>query len=183
MTADPRDPRLDRLEDDCRALRRTNARWRRATTAVIAAAGALVFMGQGGAAQKVVRAEKLELVKGGKLRALLAVDDSDQVSLSLLDPATKVRALFSVKGDGSATFSFVDADGSVRATFSQARNGKPGLALLQADGTKRLSLTAEPSGVLVSDEAGKTKAALLCKGAGKGLLQLRNADGKAIFSK
>jgi hypothetical protein len=174
--------RLNQLENDCHTLRRANGRWRRLSTALVVSAGALVFMGQGGSG-KTVQAEEIKLVKNGKMRALLAVDDSNQVSLSLLGPAERVRALFSVTGKGKATFSFVDPDGSIRATFSQAANGKPGLALLEKDGSKRVALSAEPSGILISDTHGKTKAAIVCKGEGKGILQIRDASGKASFTK
>ena len=91
--------RLSKLEAEATRLQRANRRWRRLCTTVVVLGSSMLFMGQS-AGSKTVQCESLKLVKDGKLRALLSVDKSNQVALSLLKAVVSASA--SLHGRGSS---------------------------------------------------------------------------------
>ncbi len=148
--------RLEQLERESAAMRRSNGRWQNACLSVLVLACALPFVGW--KSSKKVEAESFRLVKDGKLRAMTSVTSKGTVAYTLMDGNSKPRTILSVSQSGVSKMSFV-------------RNGGK---------TIRMTLSATDSGslaLIMNDQEGKPKATLIVTSKGDGVLLLKDAAG------
>jgi hypothetical protein len=184
--------RLEKLEKELTGAKR---RSRVMLVATVMAVAVVFLLGAGGeAVQKVVRAERFELMDStGKLRAVLGLTESGQPALGLWDQDGKARAVLGLRaGPGLADepgLWLSDHDGKVRAMLDLCCFGQPALSLLDQNGENRVTLAL--SAVLVKfgepwlalhDQDGKHRAVLdVTKRYGPGL-ELFDKNGKPIWS-
>ncbi len=106
--------------------------------------------------EKVLRAEKLELMSGGKVAAVLRASDD---GLEVRGPDGKLRALVGFALDRVAALTLLDETGHGRISLSMEPSGEAGITMWNGDLTRQLSLTAPSKGgpgiYLESGENGK----------------------------
>lgn len=171
--------RLTRLEHESARQARSASRWRRACAGFGLAAGAVVFMGQGGAATKI-DAESFRLVSGGKLRGLLTTTDKGIAQLSLMDGNQKPRIYLSCGEDARPQVVILDASGKQRVVLSVTKGEDGTLLFSEPGGKTRVSLTGEPAALICNDDQGAARAMLAVSSKGAGVFQIKDAEGKVV---
>ncbi len=151
--------RLERLEAETCALRRSSGFWKRACLSLLLLACALPFLGWKGSDK--LQAESIRLVKDGKLRAMLSVTKRGTAALTVMDAQSDPKAILSVSAEGTPKFSFVKNGGkTLRMTLSATDSGNLALLLNNKEGKQRAGLIVTSSGegsLILHDAAGGKK--------------------------
>jgi len=163
MTIDELSARLERVEGQNQRLRAGGV-----ALAVLLAAG--VAMGQAAPAQKVVRAERWEVVDGeGTVRAKCYVTSEGALSLELSDKSGKRRGMFGVNNDGFPFMVFQDPEGQPVAALHTGAGGLTAFGLT-ADGGK--------GGVLLGNSSDGSREMVFMGSGGKPQIKFTvGADG------
>jgi hypothetical protein len=172
--------RLDRLERECHRLTRQGRHRKLAGCLALIGAGILAI---GGANQdkpaKSIESEHFVLRdNGGKRRAVLEVNASGMVVLSLSDKDEKPRAVIALANDGSPILSLQDEQGVRRVSFATSKEfGGSVVNLMDKDGKIRL-------GMAVRDDGGMPTLDLRDKDANRRIILgvLRDGSGTLDFN-
>lgn len=174
--------RLGKLEQE---LARAKRRSRVTLVAAVMTMAGMVLLGAGNdAVQKVVRAEKFELVGStGDIRARLGVDKKMGTALMLYDQNGNARAVLSAT-DPAAGLVLWDQDGVIRCALNLLEKTGASLTLSDQNGISRTSLTVDERGnpsLGMIDQVGNPRALLSTTEGGSPSLSLTDQNGKPRF--
>jgi hypothetical protein len=189
MSSDDTASRLERLERECRFLRRGMA-------AVLLGGTTLVLMGQARPERKNIEAQHF-IVKdeAGENRASLGMGPNggvglnfmgqnqvrigvalDGAGISMLDTAGRLRLTLGIRADGSAGLVLMNAEQKPRIGLNLRADDTPEIVLRGADGAVRASLrVTQPdgsAGLLLMDGSGNVRGAFASEPQGSAGLDL-----------
>jgi hypothetical protein len=138
---------VNEIEQRLARLERAASRSRRVAVGVMLIAVVVCAMGQRAASDRVVKAERFELVdKRGLPQATWSLGN-DANALAFLDKAGKVRAMFGVTSDGLPGLTLYDKSGAPRLyAYVGNDDSAPALKLLGQDNKVPVALSLDDNG-------------------------------------
>jgi hypothetical protein len=134
--------RVNRLEHQQYALKRSNRHFRLTTAALMLFIGAAFLMGQTSTVPgRSIEAQQFVLRSAdGSIRGVMGIGDDGSVGINLNDVKGQSRVTLDLAANGSPGLDFYDERGKLRATLALGPQGTPGLGLYDPSGRLRTSL-------------------------------------------
>ncbi len=152
MTIEDVSARLEKLE-------RQNRRMRAGGIGALVLIAAVSLLGQAAAPEKVIRAQRFEVVDAaGTFRAGLETTSDGSPWLRLDGKGGGRRVLLGVPASGIPEMSLWDGDGKRRIFLGLGRDGSPAMSFIDRGDRDRMALSLAPEGspsLLLSDKDGK----------------------------
>jgi hypothetical protein len=134
--------RLTQLEHELLTVKRQNLRLRRFGVAFLIASVSLVAIGARRENERTIEAERIILRdRAGNARAVIGVDERNDVSFVMNDERGTARAVLFAK-DGGAAFALNDQRGHRRVSMGITPTDNPAIVISTEEGHAQVSMTA-----------------------------------------